>query len=80
MARITIGRNTTFAIPSLGFIGSPTGIDLRKVVELNLLPTINTGVAHRDAGVGQVGAGLVSPPWDCFHKAIEAYAEHLKNQ
>ncbi len=58
---------------ALGFVGAPTGIDVLKVEELDLLPTINTGIAHKDAGVGQVGAGLVSPPWTCFHQALEAF-------
>ncbi len=80
MARITLGRNPIFTIPALDFLGAPTGIDLRKVVELNLLPTINTGVAHKDAGIGQVGAGLVNPPWECFHGALEAFVEHCRNQ
>jgi len=76
MGRITLGRNPGFAIPSLGFQGAPTGIDLRRVLELNLLPTINTGIAHRSAGVGQVGAGLVSPPAECFTNALSAFAEY----
>ncbi|MGI5863239.1 MAG: DUF1116 domain-containing protein [Myxococcales bacterium] len=80
MSRITVGRNPVFTIPGLDFIGAPTGIDVRKVVELNLLPTINTGVAHKEAGVGQVGAGLVNPPWECFNGAIEAFVEHCRNQ
>ncbi|MDY0001061.1 MAG: DUF1116 domain-containing protein [Polyangia bacterium] len=76
MARITLGRNSTWSIPSLGFVGAPTGIDLRKVVERNLLPAINTGIAHREPGVGQVGAGLTSPPWECFHGAFDAFVRH----
>ena len=44
------------------------------VEEKNLLPAINTGIAHRSPGVGQVGAGLVTPPWECFHSALEAFA------
>jgi hypothetical protein len=75
MARITTGRNSGFTVPALGFAGTPTGIDVRKVEELNLLPTINTGIAHKDPGVGQVGAGLAAPPWECFHAALEALAE-----
>lgn len=75
MGRITVGRNQTWAIPSLGFIGTPTGIDVREVVEQSRLPIINTGIAHRNAGVGQVGAGLVSPPWKCFHDALQALAQ-----
>jgi hypothetical protein len=78
MGRITVGRNAGFAIPSLGFAGAPTGIDLRKVLELNLLPTINTGIAHRNAGVGQVGAGLVSPPRECFQQALRTFTEHCE--
>ncbi|MGV8038937.1 MAG: DUF1116 domain-containing protein [Thermoanaerobaculaceae bacterium] len=75
MGRITAGRNPAWAIPALGFAGTPIGIDVRTVEELNLLPTINTGIAHRDPGVGQVGAGLVHPPWECFHSALAALAQ-----
>jgi hypothetical protein len=75
MARICIGKNPVWAIPSLGFVGTATGIDLVKVERNNQLPIINTGMAHKDAGVGQVGAGLVSPPWECFHQALAAFAE-----
>jgi hypothetical protein len=78
MRRITLGPNPGFAVPSLGFAGTPTGIDLRLVEERNLLPQINTGIAHREPGVGQVGAGLVTPPWEAFHAALEAFAEHVR--
>ena len=78
MRRITLGPNPGFAIPALGFSGSPTGIDLRLVEERGLLPQINTGIAHKDPGVGQVGAGLVTPPWEAFHAALEAFAEHVR--
>lgn len=78
MRRITLGPNPGFAIPALGFSGSPTGIDLRLALERNLLPQINTGIAHREPGVGQVGAGLVTPPWEAFHAALEAFAEHVR--
>jgi len=78
MGRITIGRNDAWTIPALGFAGVPTGIDVRKVEELNLLPTINTGIAHKTAGIGQVGAGLVSPPWECFHDALAALADQIR--
>jgi hypothetical protein len=74
MYSITVGESSTFSIPILDFRGSPTGIDIRKVVETGILPQINTGIAHKDAGVGQVGAGLVNPPWECFKKALLAYA------
>jgi hypothetical protein len=76
MGSITVGRNETWSIPSLGFVGAPTGIDVLKVVEINTLPAINTGIAHRDPGIGQVGAGLTAPPWECFHEAFRAFADH----
>jgi hypothetical protein len=75
MGRITCGRNPVWTVPPLDFEGAPTGIDLLAVEEKNLLPAINTGIAHRSPGVGQVGAGLVSPPWECFHSALEAFAQ-----
>ena len=80
MGRITMGRNDAWTIPALGFAGVPTGIDVRKVEELNLLPTINTGIAHKTAGIGQVGAGLVSPPWECFHAALAALADQAQDR
>jgi hypothetical protein len=79
MARITVGRNAGWGIPALSFAGTPTGIDVRLVEERNLLPTINTGIAHREPGVGQVGAGLTRPPWECFHEALLAFHEHVKS-
>ena len=74
MYSITVGESASFSIPILDFRGSPTGIDIRKVVETGILPQINTGIAHREAGVGQVGAGLVNPPWECFRDALLAFA------
>lgn len=75
MYEITFGENKYFTMPALDFRGTPTGIDIRKVVELGITPRINTGIAHKDAGVGQVGAGLVRPPLAIFEQAIIAYAE-----
>ena len=59
----------------MGFRGTPVGVDIRKVVELGILPQINTGIAHKEAGVGQVGAGLVLPPMNVFEEALVAFAE-----
>jgi hypothetical protein len=73
MYEITEAESESFKIPALDFRGSPTGINLLKVCELNILPQINTGIAHKDAGVGQVGAGLVFPPNKCFEDALEAF-------
>ncbi|MFK7802398.1 MAG: DUF1116 domain-containing protein [Anaerolineae bacterium] len=75
MYEITTTEHTAFTIPALGFRGTPTGVDIRKVVELGIRPQINTGIAHKDPGVGQVGAGLVLPPMNVFEDALMAYAE-----
>lgn len=75
MYEITTGESNTYKIPALDFRGSATGIDLLKVIETGIRPIINTGIAHKEYGVGQVGAGLVHPPEECFRKAIEACAQ-----
>ena len=75
MYEITTAEHSHFTIPALDFRGTPTGVDIRKVVELGITPLINTGIAHRDAGVGQVGAGLVRPPMSVFEEALVAFAE-----
>ncbi len=78
MYEITIAEHKHFTIPQLEFRGTPTGIDIRKVVELGILPRVNTGIAHKEAGVGQVGAGLVRPPMKIFEDAVKAYAKQHK--
>lgn len=78
MYEITAAEHGQFTIPALGFRGTPVGIDLRKVVELGILPRVNTGIAHREAGIGQVGAGLVRPPMALFEEALVAFAEHYE--
>jgi hypothetical protein len=75
MYEITNTEHKYFTIPPLDFRGSPTGVDIRKVVEKGILPRVNTGVAHKDPGVGQVGAGVVTPPANIFEDALVAYAE-----
>jgi hypothetical protein len=75
MYEICQGEHKYFTIPPLDFRGTPTGIDIRKVVEKGITPRINTGIAHKDAGVGQVGAGLVRPPMAIFEEALVAFAE-----
>jgi len=75
MYEITFAESKFFTMPALNFRGTPTGIDLRKVVELGITPRINTGIAHKNAGVGQVGAGLVRPPLKMFEDALLAFAE-----
>ncbi len=78
MRRITLAESPVYRIPALGFRGTPTGIDVLKVVDTGILPAINTGIAHREPGVGMVGAGLVEPPFECFAQAAHALAETLK--
>ena len=74
MYEITAGEGRAYKIPALDFRGSPTGIDIRKVIETGIRPIINTGIAHKDPGVGQVGAGIVYPPEACFKEALAACA------
>ncbi len=78
MYEITEGEGNTYQIPALNFRGSATGIDIRKVIETGIRPIINTGIAHKDMGVGQVGAGIVSPPMKCFEDALEACGEWME--
>lgn len=77
MMEICIDHNPNFSIPTWDFQGACLGIDARKVVETGIEPVINTGIAHKEAGVGQIGAGTVRAPLACFEKAIEAYAVKL---
>jgi len=74
MGEITLTRNPRWTIPGLDFQGVPTGIDIRRVVDTGLQPAINTGIAHREPGVGQVGAGIARAPLACFEQALQAFA------
>jgi len=78
MYEISVGENNIYQIPYLNFRGTPTGIDVRKVISKNLTPFIDTGVAHKEPGVGQVGAGVLSAPIEPFKKAIIGFAEEFK--
>ena len=77
MYEITAARNPEWTIPALDFAGVPAGIDARKVVASGLAPTINTGIAHREPGVGQVGAGIVTAPLACFEQAVAGLVERM---
>ena len=79
MYQITLTENPAMAIPVLGFRGAPTGIDVVSVARTGWLPQINTGMAGRVAGTGQVGAGLVQPPQECFSAALAALAEQSRS-
>lgn len=75
--KITIDHNPNWTIPTWDFKGTNLGIDIRKVVATGIVPTINTGIANKKAGLGQIGAGTVLAPLACFEKALEAYAKKL---
>ena len=80
MGEITMGHHPHLTIPNLDQQGVPSGIDLRKVVETGIAPAINTGIAHKEAGSGQVGAGIARAPLDCFYQALEALVNELESQ
>lgn len=80
MYEITTEEHQVFKMPAMNFRGTPTGIDIRSVIETQILPVINTGIAHKDPGVGQVGAGVVRPPMACFEQALESYVNLLEDE
>jgi len=77
MHHITLGRNSAFSLPAMNFSGTPAGIDARRVLDTNITPIINTGIAHKEAGVGQIGAGITRAPLECFTQAVVALASRL---
>jgi hypothetical protein len=77
MYEITEAENNVYQIPALDFRGSPTGIDAIKVLDKGIFPVIDTGVAHREPGVGQVGAGILSAPPEPFQKALIGLAKKI---
>ena len=78
MTHITLGRNNAFTLPPINFSGTPAGIDVRRVLDTNIMPIINTGIAHKEAGVGQIGAGITRAPLDCFVQAVNTLAASLR--
>ncbi len=74
MRTITIGSHPTYKMPVFGFEGAPIGIDIRKVVQTNTAPIIDTAIAHKEPGYPKIGAGLVRAPIDCFKKALIAFS------
>jgi hypothetical protein len=77
MLSITLGTNPAFTVPNLNFSGTPAGIDARLVADTGILPIINTGIAHKKAGVGQIGAGITTAPMTCFTEALAALGARL---
>jgi len=80
MYEITMAENNAYQVPVLGFRGTPTGIDVLEVVDTGIVPAINTGIAHKEPGIGMVGAGLVIPPIACFRDAARALAKRLEGE
>jgi len=80
MGEITLGHHPHLSIPNLDYQGVPSGIDLRKVVETGISPAINTGIAHKEAGAGQVGAGIARAPLECFHQGLEALVNEMESR
>lgn len=80
MYDITVAENSNYSIPPLNFRGSAFGIDIRKVIETGILPVINTGMAHKVAGIGQIGAGIVHPPKECFEKGLLSFYEKYSKE
>ena len=78
MTELTVGDNPRWPVPALDFRGVPCGIDVRSVIQTRTTPAINTGIAHRRAGIGQVGAGIARAPMGCFEQALAAIAESLE--
>lgn len=77
MIAITTTTNPNLTIPVLDFRGTATGIDVVKVIETGELPIINTAIAHKEAGIGMIGTGLVHPPFEAFEAAIVALASSI---
>jgi hypothetical protein len=80
MGHITLGRNSALTLPAMNFSGTPAGIDARKVADTGILPVINTGIAHREPGIGQIGAGITRAPLQCFTRAVTALAATLPEE
>ncbi|MGD9527627.1 DUF1116 domain-containing protein [Pseudonocardia sp.] len=71
------GTSTRFTLPPMGFAGTPLGVDVRKVVELQITPKVTTGILHNASGVGQIGAGVATAPVDCFESALHELAARI---
>jgi hypothetical protein len=77
MAEICFGRHRDYQMPPMDFLGTPLGVDIREVIETGITPIINTGIAHKDPGIGQVGAGILYAPISMFEEALEAFAKQV---
>ena len=73
MASICVGSSTRFKLPTWNYAGTPLGVDVRRVVELDTTPRVTTGILHASSGVGQIGAGVATAPIECFRAAVRAW-------
>jgi len=80
MNNITLANNGDFALPTLDFAGTATGIDCRAVIDSGILPVINTGIAHKKPGIGQIGAGICRAPYPVFQQGFHALFNRLNTQ
>jgi hypothetical protein len=79
MTNITMATHPVYRMPALGSVGAPIGIDIRKVVQTNISPIIDTAIAHKDPGHPIIGAGLVRAPFQCFKDALVAFGKEYKD-
>jgi hypothetical protein len=77
MFEVTVTRNPALSLPALDFTGAPCGLDVRKVLDTGIRPVVTTGIAHKEAGIGQIGAGIVRVPMACYVRAFEAVAREM---
>lgn len=77
MYEVTVTQNPALSLPALNFQGAPCGLDVRKVVDTGIRPVVTTGIAHKEAGVGQIGAGIVRVPMSCYTQALRAAAQEF---
>jgi hypothetical protein len=78
MYAISVGRSPDYLVPALDFQGSAVGIDIRKVVQTNIVPVIDTAIAHKEPGHSIIGGGIVRPPIECFAKALARFGEKYR--
>lgn len=71
MRRVCAGTSSRFVIPSGGYVGTPLGIDVSKVVSAATSPIVEYGLAHKRPGIGQIGAGLTEVPMAPFEQALD---------
>ena len=78
MRAIAVGTSPDYLMPALNFEGAAVGIDIRKVVQTNIVPVIDTAIAHKEPGHGTLGGGIVRPPFECFAKALARFREKYR--